>query len=211
MQAAIITPARLDLDSRTSSVIIALPAPSAISSASWSRPASRHAADGFLRKRARKAGSVSSRSMSLAATSVSLLVVRSVIDRPWSPRLSGASLHYERLAKRHEDRNEKHQPDAPQHDVDDGLGRQVDHDLLVAQRHADREQRADDRPADAGDRVAPQRHAVGLALVARHAPLELRLGALLEAGLAQHVDQDVVAVAIQERVEVEQPADVGRE
>src|SRR3954453_1710534 len=51
MAAAIITPASEDLDSRTSSVCIALPAPSAISSASSSRPASRQAAAGSLRER----------------------------------------------------------------------------------------------------------------------------------------------------------------
>ena len=45
MAAAIITPARLERDSRRSSVCIALPPPIRISSASSSRPASRQAAD----------------------------------------------------------------------------------------------------------------------------------------------------------------------
>ncbi len=54
--AAIITPASEDLDSRMSSVCIALPAPNAISSARRSRPASRHAPAGSRRKRARKPG-----------------------------------------------------------------------------------------------------------------------------------------------------------
>ena len=49
MAAAIITPASEDLDSRMSSVCIALPAPTDISSATWSRPASRHAPAGSLR------------------------------------------------------------------------------------------------------------------------------------------------------------------
>ena len=70
--AAIITPARLDLDSRMSRVIIALPAPSCISCASSSSPASRHASAGLRRKRARNAGSTSRRSISFAATSASV-------------------------------------------------------------------------------------------------------------------------------------------
>ena len=72
MAAAIITPARLERDSRTSSVCIALPAPSCISSARPSSPASRHAATGSRRKRSRNAGSASSRSISRAARSVSV-------------------------------------------------------------------------------------------------------------------------------------------
>ena len=72
MAAAIITPARLERDSRTSSVCIALPAPSCISSARLSSPASRHAATGSRRKRSRNAGSASSRSISRAARSVSV-------------------------------------------------------------------------------------------------------------------------------------------
>src|SRR5215212_11584376 len=71
MAAAIITPARLDLDSRWSSVIIALPAPIDISSASSSRPALRHAFAGSLRNSARNSGSPSRRSISWAAMSAS--------------------------------------------------------------------------------------------------------------------------------------------
>ena len=71
MAAAIITPARLDFDSRMSSVIIALPPPTDISWASSSSPASRQAPAGSRRKRARNAGSASRRSISLAARSAS--------------------------------------------------------------------------------------------------------------------------------------------
>src|SRR4051794_33602674 len=71
MAAAIITPAREDLDSRMSSVCIALPAPTDISLATCSRPASRQAAAGSRRNFARKAGSTSRRSISLAAMSAS--------------------------------------------------------------------------------------------------------------------------------------------
>src|SRR5215211_3760742 len=71
MAAAIITPARLDLDSRWSSVIIALPAPIDISSASSSRPALRHALAGSRRNSDRNAGSPSRRSISWAAMSAS--------------------------------------------------------------------------------------------------------------------------------------------
>src|SRR5689334_9395052 len=77
MAAAIITPASEDFDSRTSSVYIALPAPSAISSASSSSPASRHAAAGSRRKRLRNSGSASRRSISRAATSASVLATGS--------------------------------------------------------------------------------------------------------------------------------------
>ena len=72
MAAAIITPARLERDSRMSSVCIALPAPSCISSARLSSPASRQASAGLRRKRSRNAGSASRRSISLAAMSVSV-------------------------------------------------------------------------------------------------------------------------------------------
>ena len=71
MAAAIITPARLDLDSRMSSVCIALPPPIDISWARLSSPASRQAPAGSRRNRARNAGSASRRSSSLAATSAS--------------------------------------------------------------------------------------------------------------------------------------------
>src|SRR5919199_3672912 len=99
MAAAIITPARLDLDSRTSSVYIALPAPSDISSASSSSPASRHAAAGSRRKRARNAGSASSRSIRRAATSASVLAIaRTLSHAPPLPQ---------RLRERHDDRDEE--------------------------------------------------------------------------------------------------------
>src|SRR3954468_9731508 len=81
MAAAIITPARLDLDSRMSSVYIALPPPSAISSASESSPASRHADAGARPKRARNAAAASSRSIRRAATSASEVATGSLPPR----------------------------------------------------------------------------------------------------------------------------------
>src|SRR3954451_22649877 len=87
--AAIITPARLDLDSRMSSVYIALPPPSAISSASESRPASRHADAGSRRKRARNSASANSRSIRRAATSASEVATGSLPPRAlheWAPQ-----------------------------------------------------------------------------------------------------------------------------
>src|SRR5215204_1111995 len=71
MAAAIITPARLDFDSRWSRVIIALTAPIDISSASSSRPALRQAVAGSRRNSERNAGSPSRRSISWAAMSAS--------------------------------------------------------------------------------------------------------------------------------------------
>src|SRR6201995_5114177 len=122
MAAAIITPARLDLDSRMSSVYIALPAPSAISSASSSRPASRHAPAGSRRNRARNAGSGSRRSISFAATSAC------------EAAMSAAGPLAQRAGEDDDDRQEERHPQRGHHAVDDGLGRELQEDLLVAQR-----------------------------------------------------------------------------
>src|SRR4051794_8686400 len=111
MAAAIITPARLDFDSRTSSVIIALPAPSAISSASSSRPASRQAAAGSRRNVARNAGSTSRRSISLAATSDSFAAMRLALRKP-------AEALPERLDQDDEHRDEQAEPHARHHGPD---------------------------------------------------------------------------------------------
>src|SRR5215211_5411993 len=92
MAAAIITPARLDFDSRWSSVIIALPAPIDISAASSSRPALRHALAGSRRNSARNAGSPSRRSISFAAMSASE-VATSVSARALPQRLDEHDQH----------------------------------------------------------------------------------------------------------------------
>ena len=89
--AAIITPARLDFDSRMSRVIIALPAPIDISCASSSSPASRQASAGLRRKRARNAGSTSRRSISLAATSASDVAIVSPQVAARGPRTRSTS------------------------------------------------------------------------------------------------------------------------
>src|SRR3954453_2595482 len=99
MAAAIITPARLDFDSRTSSVIIALPAPSAISSAKLSSPAARHAVAGSRRNSARNDGSASRRSISLAAMSAS--------DAATSLPAEAVG---QRLGDRDDHRDEEHDP-----------------------------------------------------------------------------------------------------
>src|SRR5690242_18922846 len=126
MAAAIITPASEDFDSRTSSVIIALPAPIDISSASSSSPASRHAAAGSRRKRARNSGSASSRSISRAATSASALAT-SASPEPLP----------QRLAEHQDHRKEERDPQGPHDGVDDGLRRQFQEDLLVTERERD--------------------------------------------------------------------------
>src|SRR4051794_36673839 len=126
MAAAIITPARLDFDSRRSSVCIALPAPSDISSASSSRPASRQAPAGSRRKRARNAGSASRRSISLAATSASEAAAMSAT--------LGARPLTQRAGEDDDDRQEERDPQRGHHAVDHGLGRQLQEHLLVAQR-----------------------------------------------------------------------------
>src|SRR5215217_1049045 len=102
--AAISTPARLDFDSRTSSVIIALPAPSDISSARLSSPAERHAAAGSRRNSARKVGSTSRRSISCAAMSASGVAT----SLP-------AEAVDQRLGERDDDRDEEHEPQRDQH------------------------------------------------------------------------------------------------
>src|SRR4051794_3077359 len=133
MAAAIITPAREDLDSRMSRVCIALPAPIDISWASCSRPASRQAPAGSRRKRAGNSGSARSRSISLAAMSASEGVI--------ATRSAPAEPLPERLAEDDEHRRKERDPERAHHAVDDRLGRELQEDLLVAQRHADREQR----------------------------------------------------------------------
>src|SRR5918995_939829 len=129
MAAAIITPARLDLDSRCSSVIIALPAPIDISSASSSKPALRHALAGSRRNSARNAGSPSSRSISWAAMSASE-VATSVSAHPVP----------EWLDQHDEHRDEERHPERDQHGPNHVVGGEVVHDRLVAQRQADREE-----------------------------------------------------------------------
>src|SRR3954470_22469186 len=122
MAAAIITPASEDFDSRMSSVYIALPAPSDISSARWSSPASRQAAAGSRRKRARNAGSASRRSISRAATSASALAT------------SGTSHPLPQRLAEHDDHGQEERHPQGAHDaIDDGLRRQFQEDLLVAQ------------------------------------------------------------------------------
>src|SRR6185437_13220512 len=124
MAAAIITPASEDLDSRTSSVCIALPAPSAISSASPSRPASRQAAAGSFRNRLRNSASASRRSISRAATSASLLATGSSL--PQTPALA------QRLDEHDDHRDEEGDPERPHHAVRGRLvGSELDQDLLI--------------------------------------------------------------------------------
>src|SRR5918995_7096605 len=120
MAAAIITPARLDFDSRWSSVIIALPAPIDISSASSSRPALRHALAGSRRNSARNCGSPSSRSISWAAMSASE-VATSVSAHPVPERLYQHDQH----------RGEAGDPERDQHGPHDVVGGEVVHDRLV--------------------------------------------------------------------------------
>src|SRR3954469_5777319 len=133
MAAAIITPASEDLDSRMSSVCIALPAPSDISWASCSSPASRQAPAGSRRKRARNSGSARSRSISLAAMSASEGVIATSAPADPLP---------ERLAEDEEDRQEERHPQRGHDPVHRRLGHAGGEErLLVAQRHADREQR----------------------------------------------------------------------
>src|SRR5918998_2808706 len=129
MAAAIITPARLDFDSRTSSVIIALPAPSAISSARLSSPACRHAAAGSRRNSVRKAGSASSRSISWAAMSDS-----------GTATSASAEACRERLRDRDQHRDERRDPDRDEHDPYDVIRREIFHDGFVAQGQADDEE-----------------------------------------------------------------------
>src|SRR5919197_6089344 len=150
MAAAIITPARLDFDSRTSSVIIALPAPSAISSARLSSPAARHALAGSRRNSARNPGSASRRSISLAAMSLS--------DAATS--LSAEAID-QRLRHGDDHRDEEHHPQRDEHGPDDVGRRELLHDRLVAQRESDREQPHHEQPAEAEDRVAREHRRVG--------------------------------------------------
>src|SRR4051812_14105247 len=116
MAAAIITPARLERDSRRSSVCIAPPAASDISSASSSSPASRQAMAGLRRKRARNAGSASRRSISWAAMSAS--VADTGLDTSGG-RLDPAHAIEQRLADDEHHGQEERHPERGKHDVDD--------------------------------------------------------------------------------------------
>src|SRR3712207_4438652 len=129
MAAAIITPARLDFDSRWSSVIIALPAPIDISSASSSRPALRHALAGPRRNSARNAGSGSRRSISWAAMSASEVATS-----------GSADALPERFDEDDQHGDEEDEPQGREHRPDDVVGREVVHDRLVAQGQPDGEE-----------------------------------------------------------------------
>ena len=207
MAAAIITPARLDLrlahvERRASPCR----APSDISSASSSSPASRHAVAGSRRKRARNAGSASRRSISWAATSASV----GGHGQPSAPQpLRSSGLPSTTITGR-----KNATQSVPMHGVHDHVGGRelLEHDRLVAQRHRDREaappaptsraRRASSGRAPASRVGGPRR---------RQPARELLLRAPPQPRLAQAVDEDVVAVALDERVEVEERADVGRE
>src|SRR5918995_6902794 len=202
MAAAIITPARLDFDSRWSSVIIALPAPIAISSANSSSPALRQAAAGARRNSVRNVGAPSRRSISWAAMSASEVATSVAPPQPLPERLDEHDQH----------RDEEHEPEGDQHGPDHVVGGVVVHDRLVAERQADREERRQQRPAEPEDRVARQHRRVVLVVaLAGELARELRLRAPPQPRLLEHVDEDLVAVAVDERVEVEERADVGRE
>src|SRR3954453_15711856 len=114
MAAAIITPARLERDSRRSNVCIAPPAASDISSASSSSPASRQATAGLRRKRARNAGSTSRRSIRWAA--MSALVADTGAS---GGRLDAARAVEQRLADDQHHGEEERHPERGEHDVDD--------------------------------------------------------------------------------------------
>src|SRR6476469_3677337 len=120
MAAAIITPARLDFDSRTSSVIIALPAPSDISSARLSSPAERHAEAGSRRNSARNVGSTSSRSISCAAMSASDVATS----------LSAADAVRQRPEQDDDHRDEESDPQRDQDGPDHVGRRELLHDRL---------------------------------------------------------------------------------
>src|SRR5919199_1137227 len=120
--AAIITPAKDDLDSRMSSVCIALPPPSDISWASCSSPASRQAPAGSRRKRARNSRSASRRPISFAATSASEGVVATLAPEPLP----------QRLAEDDEHRQEERDPQRRHHAVHRRLGQaEVEESLFV--------------------------------------------------------------------------------
>src|SRR6187200_2878090 len=206
MAAAIITPARLDRDSRISSVWAALPAASDISSASSCSPASRHATAGLRRNFARNAGSASRRSISWAAMSASVADTGESLLRP------AAHAIQQRLADDEHDRQEERDPQRAEHDIDrHRRARDLLHDRHVAQREDDRERAGERGPDEPPDRVAAEHRRVVRAALPGQLARELRAGAPAQARLAQHVDEDVVAVALDERVEVEERADVAGE
>src|SRR5215213_11629005 len=201
MAAAIITPARLDFDSRWSSVIIALPAPIDISSASSSSPALRQAEAGSRRNSARNAGSPSRRSISLAAMSAPEVAI-SVSAHPVHERLDEDEQHGD----------EAEDPEGDQHGPDHVLGRELLHHGLVAQGHPDREEAGQHGPRQPEEGVAGEHGGVALVVaLAGQLASELRLRAPAQPRLLEHVHQDLIAVAVDERVEVEEGAHVGGE
>ena len=204
MAAAIITPARLDLDSRMSSVIIALP------------PAERHLLRELVQARlAARAGRVA------PEPRAERRIGEQALDQPGGDvgfRGGGHAITSpqplpQRLAEDEHHRQEERGPQRAHHAVHDRLGharaRKI---VLVAQRHRDREAapRARPSPARTGCSASSTGESVG-APCALQPALELLLRAPPQPRLAQRVDEDVVAVALDERVEVEERADVGRE
>src|SRR3954471_4754753 len=176
MAAAIITPARLDLDSRMSSVYIALPPPTDISRASSSSPASRQAAAGSRRNFVRNAGSASRRSISFAAPSALDVAISADL---YPPPLA------QRLEEHDDHRQEERHPERRHHAVDHGLGQQRHEDLLVAQRHGDGEARGEHGPADPEQAVAREHRRISGLGFAAQPPGELLLGASPQPRLAQ--------------------------
>src|SRR3954452_24987280 len=133
------TPARLERDSRPSSVSIALPAPVAISSAMPASPASRAAATGLRRKWSRYARAGRTRSSRRAAASASAGV---------TSRLPAAAALAQRPGHDRDHRQEEAHPEDRQPPPRAGGRGEVAEPCLVAKREPRREARREHRPGD---------------------------------------------------------------
>src|SRR6266567_4250685 len=160
---AITAPARLERDSRNSNVCIDRADPSN-SAANSGNPAVTHAAAGSPRNSARNAGSTNSRSIrpdtrSNSTSPNDTIHLRGAVAPAAQQR--GAERQRDRQQEQHEEGHE-----AAEHDV---VGGECVQAVVVAQRDQDHETGADNRPDEAGDRVAAEH---GRALVADHLPRE---------------------------------------
>ncbi len=181
------------------------PAPPPNSVASSGRSNCSQALAGSRRKLARNSSSV----RSLSSSSAARALVRRLHLRLLSP---GRSAGPSTPSRRRQDRQEHQDVERDQHRPDDARRRDRCHVAVVALRHHDRERGGRERPDERGHGVGRE-HAgvVGLGFAPGEPRREPVARAAAQPGLAHQVDEDVVAVAVEQRVQVEDRARVGGE
>src|SRR4051794_23976538 len=182
------TPARLERDSRPSSTSSGSP-----SAAKPSSPRRRATPSGSRWNSARNAGSASSRASSSS---------RSAMASAPPPQRQG-----DQRERRDDQENPQHGEAAPHHRRREVAGEH----RLVAGRREDGQAGADDRPGRDQHRVAEQRGRLEGVALARQPATQLLERPLAQPRLAQDVGEDLIAVALDARVEVEERPEIRAE